>query len=311
MPHTLVISNRDDVSIEYLLSKMDDRGVSYVRVNSEDIGSLHFNINPKGEKICSFRDTEHNLSTVRSVIFRRIPIKYDIGSDGENHKYLNHERKHFLEGLFLSLQDVKWINPMFGTQIAERKLYQLQTAYRLGLRIPNSIITNQLSGALEFLKKQPSAIIKPISNGLQVVGERVYSIYTTAVNVESFTDLQLAPVFNTPVFLQECIPNKGDIRVTIVGQTVFAVKITKDSAEVDWRRPEVKKKYEPIQLPAQLEEQLISINRHLGLIYSAIDLILTPENEFVFLEVNPVGEWVWLEMELGINISHQIISELI
>jgi glutathione synthase/RimK-type ligase-like ATP-grasp enzyme len=311
MPHTLVISNRDDVSIGYLLSKMNDRGISHLRINSEDIGSLHFNIDPKGEKLCTFQETVHDLNTVSSVIFRRIPVKYDVGLDGENHKYLNHERKHFFEGLFLTLQDVKWINPMFGTQIAERKLYQLQIANRLGLRIPKSIITNQLSVALDFLRKQTSAIIKPISNGLQVVGEKVYSIYTTKVDIESFVNLQLAPVFDTPIFLQEGISNEGDIRVTIVGQSVFSVKIIKDGTEVDWRRPDVMKRYELIQLPPQLEEQLLNINRHFGLIYSAIDLILTPEGEYVFLEVNPVGEWVWLEMELGINISHQIISELI
>ncbi|KYP15354.1 hypothetical protein [Flavihumibacter sp. CACIAM 22H1] len=311
MPHTLVISNREDVSIEYLLSKMNDRGISYLRVNSEDIGSLHFNINPKGEKLCTFHETEHDLSTIRSVVFRRIPLKYNIQKDGENHKYLNHERKHFLEGLFLSLENAKWINPMFGTQIAERKLYQLHAAHRLGLRTPNSIITNRLTLALDFLKKESSAIIKPISNGLQVVGEKVYSIYTTEVNFESFADLQLAPVFDTPVFLQEKIPNQGDIRVTIVGKSVFAVKIIKEGAEVDWRRPEVTKKYELIQLPIQLKEQLLNVNRHFGLIYSAIDLILTPEGEYVFLEVNPVGEWVWLEIELGLSISHQIISELI
>jgi len=102
----------------------------------------------------------------------------------------------------------------------------------------------------------------------------------------------LAEQFDTPVFVQERIPNYADIRITIVGSKIFSAAIKNNSGEVDWRKPEIVKSYERIELPTELAGQLLKLNRELGLIYSAIDLIQTPEKEFYFLEINPVGEWV-------------------
>ncbi|MBN8880531.1 MAG: hypothetical protein J0I32_23510 [Sphingobacteriales bacterium] len=311
MPHTLIISNQDDVSIEYLISKIEQRGISHLRVNSEDIGSLEFSVNPVGEILCTNQGSIFDLRFTKSVIFRRIPVKYNTGTDGENHKYLNHERKHFFEGLYLTLQHAKWINPMFATQIAERKIFQLQTAHQLGLLTPKTIITNKLSIALDFLTKYKESIIKPISNGLQVIDEKVFSIYTTKVDYTLFSNLNLSPIFDTPAFLQERVSNAADIRVTIIGEVGYAVKILKEGDETDWRKPEIVKKYELTTLPENLMKRLFNLNKHLGLVYSAIDLILTPSGDYVFLEVNPVGEWVWLELELGICISEQILKELL
>jgi len=111
--------------------------------------------------------------------------------------------------------------------------------------------------------------------------------------------------------MQEMVPNKADIRVTLVGEEVFSASIIKeDTSTVDWRRPEGKKVYESHTLPQALSESLLLLNRRMGLIYSAIDLILTPDEEYVFLEVNPVGEWLWLELELGLPISDRILRQL-
>lgn len=310
MPETLILTNHDDVSINYLIEKLDRASISSLRINSEDINKFEFDVNP-GESFSFFyKDQLIDLKRSKSVIFRRIPLKYNKGQEGDDHKYLNLERKHFWEGLFLSLDHCKWINPMFGTQIAERKLYQLQIAKRLGLLVPKTIITNNRESALNFLKNCSSSIIKPISNGLQVINDKVFSIYTTEISYQSFNQMNITSIFDTPVFLQEKIQNKGDIRVTIVGSTLYAVKITKDGDDVDWRKPNLKKNYSIIDLPSKIQDKLLLLNKTFGLVYSAIDLILTPKGDYIFLEVNPVGEWVWLEHELGIDISTKLINEL-
>lgn len=308
---TIIISNREDVSVEYLISRIKERTEKYLRINSEDIGQIEFEINPGGKMACVVQDREFDLRTVKSVLFRRIPTKFNIAKEGENHQYLNYERKHFLEGLYLTFSSAKWINPMYATQIAERKLFQLEVAFSLGLTIPKSTVTNRLYQAQSFLSFHKASIIKPISNGLQVLKDRVYSIYTTEINLNSFNSLELAPVFDTPVFLQEKIDNSYDLRVTIIKDKVFSVKITKDSNEVDWRRPEITKRYTLVYLPLQLEQLLLKLHNSFGMIYSAIDMIVTSKGEHVFLEINPVGEWVWLEMELGIDISGHLIRELL
>lgn len=308
---TLFLTNRDDASIEYLISKFREHSQAYLRINSEDLEILNFEVDPAGQIRCFAADEEYLFSDVKSVVFKRVPTKYNNPVGDENSAYLNNERKHFFEGLYLTLDHAKWVNPMFATHIAERKIYQLKVAALLGLKIPKSVITNKLDTAISFLDSQRKAIIKPVSNGLQVLKDKVYSIYTTQVTAQEFRRLDLAETFSTPVFLQEHISNKYDIRVTIVGKSVFAVKISKESTDVDWRKPEIIKHYQPTTLPESIVEKLLILTSKLGMVYSAIDLIETPGGEFIFLEINPVGEWVWLEQELGLNISEKIIQELL
>jgi glutathione synthase/RimK-type ligase-like ATP-grasp enzyme len=308
---TLFLTNRDDVSVEYLIEKFKQHSDQYLRINSEDIGLLEFEVDPRGVIRCLVENIAYDLSQVHSVLFKRVPSKFNTPIEDPDRPYLNNERKHFFEGLYLTFSGAKWINPMFLTQIAERKIYQLHTASRLGLSTPKSILTNKSATALQFLRGNNASIIKPVSNGLQVLKETTYSIYTTEISATGFEDLDLAATFETPVFLQEKVTNRADIRVTIVGQYIFTVKITKDGDDVDWRKPDIKKRYELIQLPKKLEKNLLSMNAFFGMIYSAIDLILTPEGEYIFLEINPVGEWVWLEHELGIDISGKLIQELL
>jgi len=311
---TLFITNLEDVSVEFLISKLRIKSSNYLRINSEQLDKVHFEITPNEKYLAHIDgDSTYELDTVRTVLFKRTPSKFRDDRNDPNTPYLNNERKHFLEGLYLSLgESAKWINPMFSTHIAERKLFQLKIAKKIGLKTPKSIITNSPETATEFLLGNEESIIKPISNGLQVLGDVTYSIYTSVINKDYFKEFERRTLFQTPVFLQEKIPNKHDIRVTIVGNKVFAVSISKtDSAEVDWRKPDIVKHYTKVDLPVELVNQLLNVNRTFNLVYSAIDLIQTPNNEYVFLEVNPVGEWVWLENELGINISQALIDEIL
>jgi glutathione synthase/RimK-type ligase-like ATP-grasp enzyme len=212
----------------------------------------------------------------------------------------------------LCLKDAKWINPMFATHIAERKLFQLFEANKFGIETPASLITNNSITADKFLKSHKKSIIKPISNGLQVLENKFYSIYTSDIHKDFFNNYDDTSLFETPVLLQERIENENDIRVVIINEKVFAVEITKDDkSEVDWRKPEIEKSYKQIKLPDDLSDKLVKLNKSFNLIYSAIDLIKKPNGKFVFLEINPVGEWVWLESELNLNISETIIKELL
>ncbi|RCH56799.1 hypothetical protein DJ568_02785 [Mucilaginibacter hurinus] len=310
-PRTLFLTNRDDISVEYLIERYRQHHLNYLRINSEDIGLIEFEVDPAGITRCIIENTVFDLSQVTSVLFKRVPSKFNTPVTDEDRPYLNNERKHFFEGLYLTFSDAKWINPMFATHVAERKLYQLHTASRMGLKIPRSLITNSRQKALGFLNGNRSSIIKPVSNGLQVLTDITYSIYTTSISPAEFGDLDLAETFDTPVFLQNKISNSADIRVTTVSQHVFAVKITKEGNDVDWRKPDIKKHYEITQLPPSLENKLLELNAFFGMVYSAIDLILTPDGEYIFLEINPVGEWVWLENELGMDISGKLLAELL
>lgn len=309
----LFITNKDDISVDYLIKKLKNKTKSFLRINSEDISYISFLYCPNGDTIVKIKNTEYNLSSVKSVVFKRTPIKFDLNHNDENRKYLDNERKHFFEGIYLCLKDAKWINPMFSTHIAERKLFQLKLSKDIGFLIPDTIVTNNPFIANDFVISHANSIIKPISNGLQVLKDEIYSIYTSEISKDFFKPfLQTKELFETPVFLQEKIENLYDIRVTIIGDNVIPVRIEKNNKlEVDWRKPEISKKYSITELPEEIKSKLKNLHKKLNLIYSAIDLIQKPNGEFVFLEINPVGEWVWLESELNLNISELIINELL
>jgi glutathione synthase/RimK-type ligase-like ATP-grasp enzyme len=123
--------------------------------------------------------------------------------------------------------------------------------------------------------------------------------------LEMIDSLQIAPVI-----YQELIPKRFDVRVTIVGNRVFAAAIHSqevDSARIDWRRTNTEHLPHSVhRLPTTIEAKILDFMDRLKLRYGALDFVLTPSDEYVFLEVNPNGQWVWLEDLLKLPISKSI-----
>lgn len=306
-PRVLFVTNKDDFACDYLIYKFMDKNIPYLRLNSEDITEVSLSYRPTHIEV-RYGEITYDLSHVKSVYFRRAPTIFPPALNEMDTQFINRERRDFFEGLYCSL-DAKWINPMFATYQAERKLLQLKVAEKLGLNIPQTIITNDPADILDFVKGR-DCIIKPISHGLQVTESNIYSIYTSELS--SLESLRIDRLMESPVFIQEKISNYRDIRVTVVASHVFAVEIEKnDTDNVDWRAPDIVKGYRKHILPDKIINQIHSIHNELNLTYSAFDFILTPNDNYVFLETNPAGEWVWLEKELDLNISDAIINELL
>lgn len=309
-PQVLFVTNKDDFAIDYLIYKFKSKNIKYLRINSDDIlsYSIQYTINQK--LMISFEDTDYCLSRIKSIYFRRAPTIFPSSIEPCNDNFINRERREFFEGLYLNLK-AKWINPIFNTYIAERKIYQLQVASNLGLKIPKTIVSNDpVFISSNAFKDNSKYIIKPISHGLQITKNGAYSIYTNEIT--DFEPFQKKILFESPVLIQEKIENFRDIRITVIGQKMFPVEIFKnDSNEIDWRMPNIKKSYKVHSIPDELRFKILQYTKFLNLIYSAIDFILTPSGEYIFLEVNPAGEWVWLEMELNLPLSETIINELL
>ncbi|TSA19398.1 hypothetical protein D4R75_09685 [bacterium] len=307
-PSILLVSNLEDFTTDYVAALCKDRNCDYFRINSEDIVQNRFTYIPLEKTIIANDETVIDLRQVRSIYFRRAPSQFPAGEPTEDDSFLFRERREFLEGLLMSL-DARWMNPIAETILGERKIRQLSLAKSIGLRIPKTLATNDSKLARDFIDSTGKVIAKPVSHGFLQGSSTSYSIYTNEIKPADLD--KTLPLMEAPMLMQEMVPNKADIRVTLVGEEVFSASIIKeDTSAVDWRRPEGKKVYESHTLPQALSECLLLLNRRMGLIYSAIDLILTPDEEYVFLEVNPVGEWLWLELELGLPISDRILRHL-
>ena len=306
-PRVLFITSKDDFAIDYLIFKLKSE-ISYLRLNSEDITNI--NMTYRNGKIIEIdKNYIYKLNEIEGIYFRRAPNVFGNSVELEDKIFIDSERRNFLEGLYLSL-DAKWINPIFSTYKAEKKLYQLTVAEKLGFNIPDTICSNQSNRITEFISSYEECIIKPISHGLQVTKNNIYSIYTSKINFSKWNYNN--EIFESPVLIQEKISNYRDIRVTVIGKKIFAVEIdTNEKEKVDWRKPHLDKFYSNHNLPKDIRKLIFKLHDELDLVYSAIDFVLTPSGKYYFLETNPAGEWVWLEKELNINISDAIINELL
>jgi hypothetical protein len=179
-PSALIITNREDFAADYLILKMMEVNLPCLRINSEDVDKWSIKYDPSDQIEIKYEDNVFELKDVKGIYFRRAPSIFNHFNDEKNASYLWRECREFFEGIYLTL-NAKWINPIFETYKAERKLYQLRLAVDIGFKTPKSVITNDPNIIKSFISKQES-IIKPISHGLQISDSDVFSIYTNRIS---------------------------------------------------------------------------------------------------------------------------------
>ena len=192
---------------------------------------------------------------------------------------------------------------------AEFKPYQLEIATRLGLMVPATLISNVPDSIRAFFTECGKAMIaKPVRSGHIVQNGVDCAVFTTKIQESDLDDLADAAL--CPTIYQELDPKQYDIRVTVVGRKIFAAAIDSQSdpeASVDWRRTSNPLlPHRVIELPAQVQAQILGLMDALSLNYGALDFVLTPDGRYVFLEINPNGQWLWLDDMLSFGISREI-----
>jgi glutathione synthase/RimK-type ligase-like ATP-grasp enzyme len=208
-------------------------------------------------------------------------------------------------GLWAAL-DLTWVNRPELDEVAHHKPYQLAVAAEVGLRIPRTLITNDPGEARRFVDEL----------GL---GRVIYKTFlateehwreTRLVREEELAVLDRVRL--APVIFQELVPG-ADIRVTAVGERLFATAITAAPGgyDLDYRMDLPGATFQPTELSAEISEGLRALMRRLGLLYGAIDLRRTADGEYVFLEINPAGEWMFVEQRSGQPITEAVADFLI
>lgn len=200
------------------------------------------------------------------------------------------EAMEALNGLWPSL-DAFWVNDPARDQVAHHKAYQLRVAQDVGLPVPDTLITNDPDAARAFAD----------AHGYRNVVYKAFSATeadwreTRLLRPEEL-DL-LDQVRFAPVIFQGYVKAVYDLRVTVVGGDIFAAAIHSQETEypVDCRMDIGNARFEPVTLPAGVEDLLHRLMARLGLVYGAIDMRRTPDDNYVFLEINPAGQWLFVE----------------
>jgi glutathione synthase/RimK-type ligase-like ATP-grasp enzyme len=316
MTMILLISNKDDITTDFVVQKLNEFGLNFYRFNTEDlIHSVNITIDFENEIFQIYDLTLKktiDLKQIKSVYYRRpeIPIITNRLNQSEA-KFVRNELIYTLEGIYKLLRKVFWVSPLYSIRESENKIYQISLAKEIGFQIPNSIITNQKSEAFNFFDRNfKDCIIKPIKSGLVGEVDDMKVIFTNPLNVK--TDFEL--VKSCPTYIQSNIHKKADIRVTVVGNDFFPARIhSQDSAkaQVDWRRSDTVLKYSKVELPDDIKEKCKMLMSKLNLQFGAIDFIENENDDFIFLEINPNGQWAWIEQQLKYPISESIVKLLI
>ncbi len=221
------------------------------------------------------------------------------------------ESRAMLFGLLESLE-VYCLDPLANVRRAENKELQLRLARRHGLDIPRTLITNDAAALRAFAKDSPGGVVAKMLQPPRLRGkDKNRVLYTQPVTdevLERADSLRLCPM----VF-QERLAAMWELRVTIVGRHTFTAELEHLSgSEVDWRRDaeRVATRWRATELPDDVGDRLRALLDELGLDYGAIDMIQTRDGRLVFLEVNPGGQYRWLEEHAALPISAAIAEVL-
>jgi MvdC family ATP-grasp ribosomal peptide maturase len=219
-----------------------------------------------------------------------------------------------LEGFWDSLRQAHWVDNLQRINAAQNKLRQLRTAQEIGLAIPRTLVTNNSEEAREFYDevkgKMVAKLLTPLS---QSMSGSSFFLYTSAVKEEDL--LEAESLRHSPMVFQEEIPKLRELRVVFVNGKLFVGALDASvyaGSTVDWRRASIDDcVWESHELPSKIAFCLKTFMASFGLLFGAFDFIQTPSGEYVFLEVNPTGEWGMLERDLNYPISDAIAQALL
>ena len=226
------------------------------------------------------------------------------------------ESQSLLEGVWSTLQCLHMPGPHHVRYAAENKLKQLDLAARLGFSIPRTIVTNRPEDlSKSFSEFAGAAITKVLSDPVVPRGEggdEGWSAFTRPIHRRDIG--YVASIRYAPLVIQEYVPKSLEVRATVVGSQVFAAAIHSQQsqrARHDWRHYDFDKTpHEAHALPERVSSLCIQLVQSLSLNFGAIDLVLTPDGRYVFLEINPNGQWLWIEELTDLPIGDAIADLL-
>lgn len=317
----LIISRKDDAHVHYLRPFLEARGIAYRSIDPSDFSAratmtLEFGADPSPRRRLVFDGRGFDLDEVRTVWLRHyaLPSAHDDITVPDYRRAATDISSGCLAGLADSLT-ARWSPAKPRPSLAaQNKPHQLTVAAGLGFVVPRTTITNEPSEVLRFYEECGGRMITKTAASIFQMhapdGRRLMPTHPVRRrDLANFRGLALAPMI-----LQEYVPKRAELRVTIVGDHIFAALIDSQAStrsQHDWRHYDLDATgYTAHQLPADVEAACLRLLDYFGLRYGAIDLVLTPNGEYVFLELNPVGQWAFIQDLTGLPIAQALAEDL-
>ena len=286
----LIVSHGTDDHVPLVRAKLNELGIEVIWFDTDNYGSetnASFQIEDCSPTIV-FRigKSEHRGDIVRAVFFRHIRLaRAPHVADLAARRMAESEMRSTLEGALLALEPALWMNYPYANRFARSKLVQLRLASRLGFKVPETCITADPRIIREHYRRWNGEMVAKLAGG-QIVGdtpELQYVILTTLITPEDLKDDEALSA--CPAIYQRRVPKEYELRVTVVGEEVFACRIDSQALEisqVDWRAAGPSALHQqPYELDEAIAGQCCALLRRLGLEIAGLDFIVTPEGETV------------------------------
>jgi hypothetical protein len=190
-----------------------------------------------------------------------------------------------------------WVNPIAGRDRALSKPIQLYEALHAGLRIPPTLCSNDPGEIRRFLAKYSGeAIYKGYLPAQWDMGDGIAHLYTSEITPDDLPDDEVLKL--SPGIFQKKIDKDYELRVTYMGDYSCTAKLLSQQhprARLDWRPVGTEIEITLGELPEEVDIACRLLMRNLGIVFGCFDFIVTPKGEHVFLEVNEMGQFLWLE----------------
>jgi glutathione synthase/RimK-type ligase-like ATP-grasp enzyme len=233
---------------------------------------------------------------------------FEAGVDPVHREAAMRESMTTLRGLLDLLAHVPWIDAIDLNRCAENKTRQLRLAHELRLTIPPTLITADPTAARRFFHAHAGRVIAKLQAPLaqsMAGGAGLPTRLLHAGDLDALDGLRACPMM-----FQRYVEKAYELRIAWVDGHAFVGALDGRKCGVDWRY-ESTASWEPHVLPDAVCDRLARLMARLGLRQGAIDMIVEPDGDYVFLEVNPHGEWGMLERDLELPIGEAIAAALI
>jgi len=311
----LIWTCEGDATADWFISTyLNNSSLKWCRFNSETFPErTRIILKSDSSELLIGSGTRITAKEIRSVWYRR---------PGES-SFLNHsvsetsltliraESARALEYMRTGMCNALWVNDPEANRNASHKLNQLHDAERHGLRTPDTLITNEPEEVKAFAIAHGGHVIaKPLQRGTVIEDGTYKAFYTTLLGVTDIERLAES-IAVCPLMFQEQIEKAYELRITVIGNQCFAVKLESQTQErtlIDWRKDPTQCRHSIYELPESLAQILTRMTKESGLYFTAFDLIAAPSGEYIFLEHNPNGQFAWLEEITGVKIGRALLD---
>lgn len=315
---SLILSSTGDVTSDYLCERLADAKLAVHRLDTDRIAQ-HATL--RCDSIRSEFTDENGAvvspADVATLILRRPkPIETCLEGDEYQKRHASGEWAEALEGFLAQIPAERWINHPSNNFRASHKIEQLRRASRAGLKVPAWIVTNRSETARHFFSTCSRGMIaKPLASGYI---EREDPADDTVIFTSEVTEYQLDSLGNIdkcPVLFQEKVQKQSDVRLVVVGDSMVAVELHAidrgGQQRLDIRRNAMSDvDYVSADIPETIRGSVQRLMKEYGLVFAAFDFAIDRDGTWIFFEINPNGQWAWLDLEAHTAIHSMFASTI-